>query len=681
MKSIKLNAFSLFLILLAVLVIFMLLNDWFKEGLMQKELQRDGFIDFEKDRSSLSGVFIPQYNPTSVQIVKLYDNLFFDQTNANLIEVIESGAPTISGNVIATGGNVSAGGNSVGQTKTSIAVITNTSSGNPKNYAPNLDSNGNPIPVPESLNKNPDTKTWRSYTYITQGTNTDTYKVFYLNWENNILISVINLTQKQLVADYVGALPGHVGSTISGLIAIQKSANPNIRFTNTTETPNTVTTINQLVTLSGYGPSDRKVFQLSDYVYYDSVNGNLVLQNPNPSNNTPYQIIDRTGKPLPQYYDTTALIPNNTGNTWEAMDIFGNKLVKYVAIGKYTVILLLSPNINGNSIEIVNLKTFDDKGLYNGTTIQQPPSSSQTQPTTGVSVPVASGVTNNVVAAGWEKIINIYSTNNITANANYTSDWYNNYWGNASNSKAKPDDYILKTQIVPPVCPACPSCSVSNGTCTNCGGQGGSGTLNNSGTSLAKGPNNLQSTENLLYSAGSGATNLVRDAGSGADRFVRDMTAGAVLTGAAAGEATWKAGKEVAQGASNAVGSVYGAGKDVASDVYGVGKDVVGGAYGVGKDVVGGAYGVGKDVVGGAYGLLTSGRPTQINDGSAPNLQTGGYNNSYGGPGQPGMQAPGPNLSNQGQASNMDPYSYYGALSSKKSNFLPVTADFSKFGR
>ena len=47
------------------------------------------------------------------------------------------------------------------------------------------------------------------------------------------------------------------------------------------------------------------------------------------------------------------------------------------------------------------------------------------------------------------------------------------------------EDYILKTQIVPPVCPSCPSCP-KEVTCTNCGGQGGSGTMGADGKSLVK---------------------------------------------------------------------------------------------------------------------------------------------------------------------------------------------------
>ena len=47
--------------------------------------------------------------------------------------------------------------------------------------------------------------------------------------------------------------------------------------------------------------------------------------------------------------------------------------------------------------------------------------------------------------------------------------------------------YLLKTEIVPPVCPKCPKCPEfpdSKELCFNCGGQGGSGTMNDTGNSL-----------------------------------------------------------------------------------------------------------------------------------------------------------------------------------------------------
>jgi hypothetical protein len=83
--------------------------------------------------------------------------------------------------------------------------------------------------------------------------------------------------------------------------------------------------------------------------------------------------------------------------------------------------------------------------------------------------------------------------------------------------------------------------------------------------------------------------------------------------------------------------------------------------------------------------------------GRALGLDRVGYSQSYGGPintsssanaqGYPsGMQGTGYNRNQTGVSSlpngnPNDPYSYNGKLQSKGANFIPVTADFSRFGR
>ena len=76
-------------------------------------------------------------------------------------------------------------------------------------------------------------------------------------------------------------------------------------------------------------------------------------------------------------------------------------------------------------------------------------------------------------------------------------------------------------------------------------------------------------------------------------------------------------------------------------------------------------------------GLLSS-SPTEVSGSTATNnnnrnfndneLNRSGYSNSTGGP-----------VVNQ--SSVTDPYSYFGAVPSKPNNFMPITTDFSKFGR
>ena len=215
------------------------------------------------------------------------------------------------------------------------------------------------------------------------------------------------------------------------------------------------------------------------------------------------------------------------------------------------------------------------------------------------------------------------------------------------------NDYMLKTQIVPPVCPTCPSCSVAHsGVCTNCGGQGGSGTQTTS-TDKKKDDEGKEVVD-LLKSTGSGATSLVKDAGSGATSLVRDAGSGATSLA-----------------------------RDAASGTAGLAKETVGGAVGLAKETVGGTVGLAKETVGGAVGLAkeagsgianTFGKlnPTVVSSGGqGAQEQTSGQTQ-----GQSAGNGAGVNIT-----AGSDPTSYFGALPAKGGDFIPVTADFSRFGR
>jgi len=217
-------------------------------------------------------------------------------------------------------------------------------------------------------------------------------------------------------------------------------------------------------------------------------------------------------------------------------------------------------------------------------------------------------------------------------------------------------NYLLKTEVVPPVCPTCPSCPAGSGVCTNCGGNGGSGTKTGSGDSASS----------LARDAGTGATNLVRDGADGATNIARDTASG-----------TLEVGKDVVSGTKDTVGQVAsGTGEFV--------KDGASGVYGAAKDVTQGTVGLGRDIVQGVGGIFGGG-----SGGAGPSTANGGYYNSYGGPGgngypQPGPQVPGGYMNpGQYQTPGQDPYSYYGAVPGKASgaNYMPRTADFSSFGR
>ena len=222
-------------------------------------------------------------------------------------------------------------------------------------------------------------------------------------------------------------------------------------------------------------------------------------------------------------------------------------------------------------------------------------------------------------------------------------------------------NYLLKTEVVPPVCPTCPSCP-NTGVCTNCGGNGGSGTKNSSGVT------------GLARDAGTGATNLARDGATGATNLARDTASGATNMAKDAASGTYGVGKEIVSGTSETVGNV-------ASGTGEFAKDAASGVYGAAKDVTQGTIGLGREVAQGVGGLFSFGGPSTAN---------GGHSNSYGGPvnsgtyPQPGGYPAGGYMNpSQYRTAGQDPYSYYGAVPQRygNSNYVARTANFSSFGK
>jgi hypothetical protein len=79
--------------------------------------------------------------------------------------------------------------------------------------------------------------------------------------------------------------------------------------------------------------------------------------------------------------------------------------------------------------------------------------------------------------------------------------------------------------------------------------------------------------------------------------------------------------------------------------------------------------------VGGVAGFLKT-NPTQVGE---PQMGQNGEEDGEDGDGQ-GRRQGKRGLGRQG-IPGIDPYSYYGALPSKGANYMPITADFSAFGK
>lgn len=248
-------------------------------------------------------------------------------------------------------------------------------------------------------------------------------------------------------------------------------------------------------------------------------------------------------------------------------------------------------------------------------------------------------------------------------------DYYKWYWyWNTSGSMPVhfSEDYMLKTQVVPPVCPACPSCP-SGGNCNNCGGNGGNGTQDSNGKSMV----NSKTGSELGGAYGKTldtAADLLKSAGAGA-KSVIDNTMG---LSAQAVKGTTGLAKDTVQGAA-------GLAKDTVQGGVGLAKDTVRGGLDIAGDVLETGLDAGGNLATGTAGLIRDlGQGgAQINNTSGSTGQGsiyGGNSGTYGAPMGSGY--------NTQSRSPLDPYTYNGKLKNRPaSEFLPRTADFSSFAK
>jgi hypothetical protein len=210
----------------------------------------------------------------------------------------------------------------------------------------------------------------------------------------------------------------------------------------------------------------------------------------------------------------------------------------------------------------------------------------------------------------------------------------------------------LKTQIVPPVCPSCPACSsgACGSTCTNCGGKGGSGTLTNSGASLFDASGNPTTCDKLGF----------------------------------AGIAYDACGNKVRCNSPNSISGIV---NNTVDTIGGTANKIIGTAGNVVEDVVDTTGNVLNTASNDITGLFKQSGSYRYGDNTnyVPNVPG---NSNYGAVNVAGItntnahinQRSSPYYGTQNQT--VDPYSYYGQLPNNGSaNYMPITTDFSKFGK
>lgn len=566
----------LFLILLIVLVISIVFGNM---------LNLEGFVTFGKSVNNLDNINIPQYNKNNT-VHKLYDNLYYDNKNGNMIEVNSSAY--VNGNTDLTG------------TTIDTIYVTPREGESTTTYYNQV--SGNTI-----LSVNTDKSmlssipsSYKSWSYPTQTTTTDLYTVFYLPWGINTFIHIINKTQNQNVVTYM----------FSEVNTIEQQLYINNPITLTTPTTNN-NYYNNIYEADNMYSTTQKLYKISNTIKFDTSNANLIINSTNSSINVydRYSNLTTITSPIT---NLTRRIPNTSFGSWIINDGNGS-MILYIHIALKTLIAVIQKD-GTNNYKLVTVCRFNQDGFDKQSTTT--PATTTTPVTTMTTIPITSQDTSNHIPS--------------SALSEYFK-WYWFYKTNQNKNSETSEDYILKTQIVPPVCPSCPSCPKCPGSvCGNCGGQGGSGTLSTSGNTVVQ------------------STNIP----------------GAVASiGSTAGDV---AGKTI-DATGKLVGGAADLGEDAVKGTVGLAKETVGGAVGLAKETVGGAIGLAREAGSGIKSLLTP-NPMNVRSGQTQSVQ-GQYTNN----GQ---------VSKYGtQTTGADNYSYYGALPQKSSNFMPITADFSAFGK
>jgi hypothetical protein len=633
--NIKLNSLGIF-IFLAMLLIFAV---WW--GTSQKSFEN--FINFDGAASIGAISHVKGY---SNDVMKLYDNVFFDTKTGNVLrlnENIQYIPNQIAARSYTKDGGICNQGNCAPPYATTYYSTNNPTTPTDVTSVDIITRAGVLTTTPGNTLTGPAPgitfdatamNSWEAHAADTTYNNTTNTQVFYIPWRDQTFIHIIDLTKSTHAASFLFRPNGSSDNfTYTGINPIALTA------------PTHATNAANLDNLYGTELNGMMyyMFGLTKDIYYNPSYGVIIVSIPSGSGSLlETKMYHRNNKSVVDPTTFTSQVVTSLSFLPWVLDIPElNQTILCLPYGNDTVIVIFEKHASQNCYTIVTVGRYtasgydsSDKGLIPIVTshpinITQPPNNTQ-PPTPNPGVPPPPGGTG--------------SPPDLPGNSSL-SDYYKWYWyWNSPTAGGVPvsQDYILKSQIVPPVCPACPYCPASGGTCSSCsnsstgnngnsnsssvgnnstggGGNGGGNSSadnnnnnnnNNGGGNGASGAfssvaNNLINTTgglantvfngatslltntgsgalHLAENTGSGALNLVRDTGSGAVNLVRDTGSGAVNLVRDTGSGAVNLVRDTGSGAVNFVDGV---GSGVGNFVYGAGSGVGNFANGVGSGV------------------------------------------------------------------------------------------------
>ena len=608
---------------------------------------------------------------------KIYDNIFYKTINGNMLEI---DSPTYTGNTDATGDSIKGGWLAKRQDAGSKIIY----------CTKKVITDGDETELDKVVDS------YQAFVYNSKSKNTDSYVVLYMPWKDLTFIHVIDLSSNKHKVSELYYANGDTTSTIVYPNGASFYPSSPISSASKKAVGDTDANNNNFFTLTNYDASF-SIFQITSNFFFDNRNGQVVLLD---RKNNQLTVYGRDSSILSSPYNNNRVITKTDFSTWNAYDPNGVKTLLYMSIGTNTLIAIIEPDGN-DSFRLFSVNRFSGPKLDNN-------SSSS-----------------------------VYSIGTSATPESMLSDYYKwfYYWtmkGVQDPSKHNynySDDYFLKTQLVP---------NVNTGTFFVNGVKvGKGGTIGPNGVSIVGGipvsnsnyingipgyhiqkPNQYNNNDFLdfMQSSGSGFSNFAQNSGSGiADeintigsglsdftqssgrgiknelntigRGVRDefnyVGRGVANQANKTASGTVDVGEDIAGGIYSGAGNITDQVNKTASGTVNLGKDIVGGTVGLGKDIVGGTVDLGKDIVGGTVDLGKDAWKEIKSLGSSAassDKKTDSQNN--GDPLRAGYENA--NVSgnkNASSSSNYDKYSYFGAVPNKGNNFIPITSDFSKFGR
>ena len=592
----------LFFTLLIVLVIATTVKQW---GLVS-----EGFISYLNSAGNFSLQKVNAYDNVN-NIYKLYDDIFYDNRNGNV--------------VIVTASPYASGADETDRSVSSIDVVPRKL--NPAySYVKGSDtailsqrSEESKISTVESLDT----------AWFVKGVNSKN-QLNYITWGNDTYLYVMDLTNATVSGNTVAGNTAVSGNSVasSGSYSPSVAAYFNGSMKQSTNTLSETISLKPAFTYTSDGKDKTNIIvdfydkvktahQLVSGVWFDYKNGNLLIHS-GLGTDKKLDVYARGSKT--SSYTYTA-VPQGNATPASQVSFSQSSVAPYfIQDGKGEHTIMYWPN-GDNTILIVYKNVLESNG-----TVMARSFSRFTQDGLYTSGTTDKGTTDKgTTDKGTDTDIKIDGENQDILDA--FARWYIYFNTNAVGDSS---DYLLKTQIVPPVCPACPGCQ---GVCTDCGGKGGSGTkTSDASSSLAF------DKKTVVGATGSAITNTVGATGDVLGKTVD--TAGNVVN-------------KTVDTAANVVGKTFDAAGNLLSST----------ANRLGLDRVGYQQSYGGPV------------NTSTSSNAAGYPSSGHRNTEY----RPGSNQTG--VSSLPNSNPNDPYSYNGALQSKGGNFMAVTADFSRFGR